>query len=42
MSLWELKVYGWEDSSALEFIKKFTQEADVNGIVWERFSAQFF
>lgn len=27
---------GWEDTSALEF----SQETDVNGMIWERFSAQ--
>lgn len=32
----ELRHLGWEDSSAPEF----SQETDVNGIVWERFSAQ--
>ena len=32
----ELRHLGWEDPSATEF----SQETDVNGIVWERFSAQ--
>jgi hypothetical protein len=32
----ELRHLGWEDSSA----KEFSQDTDVNGIVWERFSAQ--
>ena len=32
----ELRHLGWEDSSAQEF----SQDTDVNGIVWERFSAQ--
>jgi len=31
-----LRHLGWEDNSASEF----TQDTDVNGIVWERFSAQ--
>lgn len=31
-----LRHMGWEDSTAREF----SQEDDVNGIVWERFSAQ--
>ena len=31
-----LRHLGWEDSSASEF----TQDIDVNGIVWERFTAQ--
>lgn len=31
-----LRHLGWEDSTALEF----TQDIDVNGIVWERFTAQ--
>jgi len=30
-----LRHLGWEDSSATEF----TQDTDVNGIVWERFNA---
>ena len=30
-----LRHLGWEDSEATEF----TEETDVNGIVWERFSA---
>tara|TARA_R110002050_G_scaffold111612_1_gene225316 strand:+ start:278 stop:601 length:324 start_codon:yes stop_codon:yes gene_type:complete len=32
----ELRHLGWEDPSAQEF----TQNTDVNGIVWERFNAQ--
>ena len=32
----ELRHLGWEDAAAAEF----TQDTDVNGIVWERFSAQ--
>ena len=32
----ELRHLGWEDSSASEF----TEETDINGITWERFSAQ--
>jgi len=32
----ELRHLGWEDPSAREF----SQDTDVNGIVWERFSAQ--
>jgi len=32
----ELRHLGWEDSSAIEF----SQDVDVNGIVWERFNAQ--
>jgi hypothetical protein len=32
----ELRHLGWEDPSA----KEFSQEKDVNGIVWEHFSAQ--
>ena len=32
----ELRHLGWEDSSA----KEFSQDTDVNGIAWERFSAQ--
>jgi hypothetical protein len=32
----ELRHLGWEDSSASEF----TEEKDVNGITWERFTAQ--
>lgn len=32
----ELRHLGWEDSSADES----SQDTDVNGIVWERFSAQ--
>lgn len=31
-----LRHLGWEDPSATEF----SQDTDVNGIVWERFSAQ--
>ena len=31
-----LRHLGWEDASANEF----TQDVDVNGIVWERFNAQ--
>lgn len=31
-----LRHLGWEDSEAQEF----TEETDVNGIVWERFSAE--
>lgn len=31
-----LRHLGWEDPAA----SQFTQETDVNGIVWERFSAQ--
>lgn len=30
-----LRHLGWEDSS----VPQFTQETDVNGIVWERFTA---
>lgn len=32
----ELRHLGWEDASA----KQFSKNKDVNGIVWERFSAQ--
>ncbi len=32
----ELRHLGWEDSTAPEF----SQDKDINGIVWERFSAQ--
>lgn len=32
----ELRHLGWEDESAI----KFSQDVDVNGIVWERFNAQ--
>jgi hypothetical protein len=32
----ELRHLGWEDAQA----EHFTVETDVNGIVWERFSAQ--
>ena len=32
----ELRHLGWEDESAHEF----SQDTDVNGIVWERFNAQ--
>lgn len=32
----ELRHLGWEDESATEF----SQDIDVNGIVWERFNAQ--
>ena len=32
----ELRHLGWEDPSATEF----TQDTDVNGIVWEHFTAQ--
>ena len=32
----ELRHLGWEDSTASEF----SEEADVNGIVWEKFTAQ--
>lgn len=32
----ELRHLGWEDDSA----SGFSQDTDVNGIVWERFSAQ--
>lgn len=32
----ELRHLGWEDSAA----EGFTQEADVNGILWERFRAE--
>ena len=32
----ELRHLGWEDDSADEFSK----EKDINGIIWERFSAQ--
>ena len=32
----ELRHLGWEDS----FATQFSQDTDVNGIVWERFSAQ--
>ena len=31
-----LRHLGWEDS----FASEFTEETDVNGIVWERFNAQ--
>ena len=31
-----LRHLGWEDSDA----KEFSQETDVNGIVWERFNAE--
>ncbi|ACB00460.1 MULTISPECIES: hypothetical protein [Cyanophyceae] len=31
-----LRHLGWEDPTAVEF----TQEVDVNGIIWERFNAQ--
>ncbi|MEX2515819.1 MAG: hypothetical protein WD572_02745 [Gammaproteobacteria bacterium] len=31
-----LRHLGWEDSTATEF----SQDTDVNGIVWERFAAQ--
>lgn len=31
-----LRHLGWEDSTAMEF----AQDIDVNGIVWERFSAE--
>lgn len=31
-----LRHLGWEDSSATDF----SEETDVNGIVWERFTAQ--
>jgi hypothetical protein len=31
-----LRHLGWEDPTASEFI----QDTDVNGIVWERFTAQ--
>ncbi len=31
-----LRHLGWEDPTASEF----TQESDVNGLVWERFNAQ--
>lgn len=31
-----LRHLGWEDSRATEF----SQETDVNGVVWERFTAQ--
>jgi hypothetical protein len=31
-----LRHLGWEDSSATEF----TQDTDVNGVVWERFAAE--
>ena len=31
-----LRHLGWEDQNASEF----TQETDINGIVWERFNAQ--
>ncbi|EOB2818673.1 TPA: hypothetical protein ACGUU3_004299 [Vibrio vulnificus] len=33
--LGELRHLGWED----EFAEAFSEEKDVNGIVWERFSA---
>lgn len=32
----ELRHLGWEDAEA----PKFSQETDINGIVWERFTAQ--
>ena len=32
----KLRHLGWEDSSVLEF----SQDTDVNGIVWERFTAE--
>jgi len=32
----ELRHLGWEDASA----KNFSKDIDVNGIVWERFTAQ--
>ncbi|MEM7469061.1 MAG: hypothetical protein AAF387_19555 [Pseudomonadota bacterium] len=32
----QLRHLGWEDASATEF----TQETDVNGIVWEHFNAE--
>lgn len=32
----ELRHLGWEDNSVAEF----SEEKDINGIVWERFSAQ--
>ena len=32
----DLRHLGWEDSAA----KNFSKDIDVNGIVWERFSAQ--
>ncbi len=32
----ELRHLGWEDDTA----SKFSEEKDVNGITWERFSAQ--
>ena len=32
----ELRHLGWEDSNASEF----SEETDVNGIVWEKFNAQ--
>lgn len=32
----ELRHLGWEDSTA----PQFSQDTDVNGIVWERFSAR--
>ena len=32
----ELRHLGWEDSSATAF----SEEVDVNGIIWEKFSAQ--
>lgn len=31
-----LRHLGWEDSSAIEF----TSETDVNGIIWEKFTAE--
>lgn len=31
-----LRHLGWEDAAAMDF----TQETDVNGIVWERFNVQ--
>ena len=31
-----LRHLGWEDQN----VSKFTQETDINGIVWEQFSAQ--
>ena len=32
----QLRHLGWEDAAATEF----TQETDVNGIIWENFNAQ--
>lgn len=32
----ELRHFGWEDSSATQF----SQDTDVNGIIWEHFSAE--